>query len=537
MKPFISCLFASIMSLSCFGIIISNGVPEGTIGYYAVDIGDGARSNNGWIGAGTNIGDVEFIFEYSPYYSISGDNGTLFTGAPIEISSNTLETTGKISGQNGIINYRCVSYIPPGEMLLIQTWTFSSSNAFGDVRFMQYLDEDVFSVNDDVLIPLGSYFQGNLELYTVDGPTRVGTFQSVSTNDERNVAWVGWSADKFPLLKTAIQTATVIFDLDGYIETNNLPPLPGTSPQEYGPNDVTSAVAYDLTSNATRAILTVVLGGTPEIKLPANVVKILKLKVKNKGPGKSGYSFLAGYNWSGKLPITEVGVVFGAVTSTFPVTAKGKNYAFKDSNHSVKVLPAKHRVIVKAKKINPVTAGNNETLTLDLVNSGTEFEESRDVTLVKGKYGENKNLAVPLFYLDKAKIKDTGKDLKDKVILMATLNGTAPGAGAGVEITLSGEGGPVLDTVVPAASFSAKGTSFMYKRSKGDPSPVKLIKITGKKKTVKVLLDSFNIPPASITTAADPLVGVNVNVDLPQLTGGGSVQVRFIQKKAGSMKF
>lgn len=537
MKAHLIILTLSLAVLQSFGIIISNGVPAGTVGYFAVDIGNGAQSHSGWIGTGTNLGDVEFIYDYFPYYSITGGGGTLFSGAPVPTGSNTLLTTGVFSGPNGMVNYQCVSYIPTNEMVLIQTWTFSSTNPFGNIRFMQYLDEDVFSVNDDVLVPLGSYFDNDLELYTIDDATRIGTFQSIYSNDERNVSWAGWSADKYSDLKSYIQTGTAIFAPGGFIETNNLPPISGTSPQEYGKNDVTSAVAYDLNSNAFRAILTVVLGGTPVAQLPADAVKIYKLKVKDKGAGKSGYQLKAGYNWSGKLPVTDVTVVIGSYTNTFTLTQKGKKFVYKDSNYTVTLLPKKHLVMVKAKKINPLNAGNNPEVTLGLVNTGTVFDEDRQVTLVKGKYGENKNLAVPLFYLDKAQIKDTGKTNKDKIKLMATLNGTSPGTGTGVKVTISGEGGTVAEEVVPAASFSGKGGSFTYKRSKGAATPVKLIKISSKKKTAKIMLDNFNIPGSAITIANDPLVNVKVAVDLQNLTGGGAVLVRFNQKKVGKMSF
>jgi hypothetical protein len=537
MKAHLIFLSLSLMVLQSFGVIISNGVPAGTVGYFAVDIENGARSRDGWIGTGTNLGDVEFIFDYFPYYSITGGFGMLFAGIPAATGSNTIMTTGNLSGPNGIVNYQCVSYIPTNEMVLIQTWTFSSTNPFGNIRFIQYLDEDVFDVSDDILVPLGSYFDNDLELYTIDDATRIGTFQSIYSNDERNVSWTGWSADQYSDLKYYIEAGTAIFAPDGYIETNNLPPIPGTSPQEYGKNDVTSAVAYDLNSNAFRAILTVVLGGTPVAQLPADAVKIHKLKVKDKGAGKSGFQLKAGYNWSGKLPVTDVQVIIGSYTNTFALTQKGKKFTYKDSNYTVTLLPKKHLVMVKAKKINPLNAGTNPEVALGLMNTGTIFEENRVLTLTKGKYGENKNLAVPLFYLDKGQIKDTGKTDKDKIKLTATLNGTTVGTGTGVKIAVSGEGGTVAEEVIPAGSFSGKGGSFTYKRAKGATTPVKLIKISSKKKTMKIMLDNFNIPGAAITIAHDPLVSVKVSVDLPNLVGGGTVLVRFNQKKAGKMSF
>jgi len=537
MKAYLIIFLLSLASLKSFGIIISNGVPLGSIGYYAIDITTGAQSRNGWIGTGTNQGNVEFIFDYYPYYSINGSGGILFAGAPGLTSSNTILTSGAFMGPNGQVNYHCTSRIPPGEMVLIQTWTFTSTNPFGNIRFIQYLDEDVFRVSDDVLVPLGSYFDNDLELYTIDDATRIGTFQSVISNDERNVSWVGWSADKFSDLKGYIQNGTAIFATDGYIETNNLPPIVGTSPQEYGQNDVTSALAYNLNSNDVRAILTVVLGGTPLVQLPADAVKVYKLKVKDKGAGKSGFMLKAGYNWSGKLPVKELTVIIGGYTNTFSLLQKGKKFAYKDGNYTVTVLPKKHLAVVKGKKINSLNAGTTPTVVLGLKNTGTEFAEDRPLTLTKGKYGENKNLAVPLFYVDKASIKDTSKTGKDKIKCMATLNGTSPGTGTGVKIVIGGEGGEVVNTTVAASLFAGKGGNFTYKRPKGTVSPVKQIKISGKKKTVKILLDSFDIPGASISTATDPLVSVKVIVDLPTLSGGGTVLVRCGQKKPGRVKY
>jgi len=604
MKHVIAIILASLLTSQLYGIIISNGVSPGTKGYYAVDIGNGGRSINGWIGTGPgsygdvefiyeynpyysiggapalgftgspldlgsnkvqntgiitgenapinftvlsyiltggrrSYGDVEFIYEYNPYYSIGGAPALGFTGSPLDLGSNKVQNTGIITGENAPINFTVLSYILTGELQLVQTWTFTSQEPFGNCRFIQYLDEDVMGVNDDVLVPLGNYADGTLQLYTIDDASRVGTFQTVDTNDEQNVTWVGWSADRFSYLRSYITGGTVIFLPNGFIETNNLPPIAGTFPQEYGPSDVTTAVAYDLDPAAKQAVLTVVLGGTPEARLAAYAIKILKLKVKDKGTGKSGFSAKMGYNWSGQLPITSVSVVLGDYTNkNIAVTAKGKGFVSpKDPNLKLKVIPKKHTVIIKVKKVNPISLGAPPAVTLGLEGTGDPFDESRDVILSKGKYKENKNLAVPLFYVDKAKIKDSGKTGKDKLKLNATLKGDPAGAGAGLTVKIEGESGTVLQQTIPAAGFASKKGGLKYKRAKGAGTPVKSIKISAKKKTIKISADSFDIPPGAIGAAVDPLITVTVTADLTTLKGGGSLLIRFNQKKPGRLKF
>ncbi len=542
MKQIVTLILVSLLTSQLYSIKINNGIPSGTKGYYAIDIAEGGRSRNGWIGTGPfSHGDVEFIFDYYPYYSIGDGSANVFTGSPLDLGSNQVQNTGKITGENAPLDFTVLSYILPGEMRMIQTWTFTSQKPFGKFRFIQYLDEDVFEVSDDVLVPLGKYADGTLQLYTIDDSSLIGTFQTVDPNDEQNVTWVGWSADVYPVLKAAIYDDTIIFLPDGFIETNSLPPIAGTSPQEYGTNDVTSAVAYDLDPTATQAVLTVVLGGTYEARLAAHAIKIFKLKMKDKGEGKSGFSAKMGYNWSGQLPITSVSVVLGDYTNeNIAVTAKGKGFvSAKNPNLKLKVIPKKHTVIVKLKKVNPISLGLIPSIQLGLDGTGDPFVESRDVILIlfKGKYVENKFLFVPLLYVDKAKIKDSGKAGKDKLKLKATLNGDAVGAGTGLTVKIEGESGPIFEQTIPSADFTGKNGAFKYKRAKGAGTPIKSVKISAWKKNITILADNFDIPAGAIGTATDPLITIGITADFTTLSGGGSLLIRFNQKKPGNLKF
>lgn len=542
MKQIITLILASLLTSQLHGIKINNSVPSGTKGYYAIDIGYGAQSRDGWIGTGPfGYGDVEFIFDYNPYYSIGTGPATTFSSSPLDIGSNRVQNTGTIIGENAPIDFNVVSYILPGEMKMIQTWTFESQEPFGNFRFIQYLDEDVFEVSDDVLVPLGNYEDGTLQLYTIDDATRIGTFQTVDTNDEKNVTWVGWSADVYPELRAAITGGTIVFLPDGFIDTSSLPPIAGTSPQEYGTNDATSAVAYDLNQNATQAVFTVVLGGTFEARLAVHAIKILKLKIKDKGAEKSGFSAKMGYNWSGQMPITNVSIVFGDYTNkNIEVTEKGKGYvSLKNPNLKLKIIPKKHLVIVKLKKSDPISLGPIPSIKLGLDGGGSPFAESRDVILIiiNGKYVENKFLIVPLLYVDKAKIKDSVKTGKDKLKLKATLNGNAAGTGGGLTVKIEGESGSVFEQTIPEDEFSGKNGNFKYKRDKGAVTPIKSIKISAWKKTIIISADNFDIPDGAISTLVDPLITINITADFTTLSGGGSLLLRFNQKKPGKLKF
>ena len=258
------------------GVMISNGLPQSSPNYFAVDVGSGAGLNNGYIGQ-TNGVPVDFVYSYQAYYLTETNNGSSFSGDTVLSGDNRTRTTGSFAGENGTVSYTVDSYILDQDQMLFQEWRFSCAQGLGSCRFVQYLDEDVLSASDDVLIPLGTYSSSSLKLYTVDGATDIGTYQSVMKRFEENVTWVGWSADYYSDLSSDIRNGSAVYRENGYINTNNVPRIPGTSPVRYGPVDVGSAIAYDLDARATQAVLVATLGLNTQFK-------VYELQVNSQDP-------------------------------------------------------------------------------------------------------------------------------------------------------------------------------------------------------------------------------------------------------------
>jgi hypothetical protein len=221
----------------------------------------------------------------------------------------------------------------------------------------------------------------------------------------------------------------------------------------------------------------------------------------------------------------------------FSVTPKGKNYVGSSGTLQVKLIPKKHLVIAKAKGIDPVGGGNSPTVTLAMVDSGPIYDEDRKALLGSGKYKENKNLAVPLFFVDKLGVKDSSKTGKDKAKLKGTLNGTAPGGSSGFSIMIEGPNGTVLNQAIPSGDMETKPFGFLYKRPKGGSGAVAKCKINTARKTVIVKADSFDMSADALGTDPEPVLSVKVSLDMPTSVGGGNVQIRASQKKPGRVKF
>ena len=243
-------------------IWISNGLSPSAEGYLAVRVGSGGYCTTGLVG--TAAGPMGFLYEYIMFFRKEGGWADRAYADPVNLGGNQLQCTGMLSGALGPVSFSLLTWIPPGETALYQRWTLTRAGGLGGMRCMSYVDEDVGLTMDDVLIPLGTYAGGNLALHTVDQATRVGLSQGALKPDERNVTWVGWHAALFSdVYEHITSTSPTNFPANGYIDTNNLPRVPGSSPPEYGPSDVASALAYDVSPAATQAVFTVVLGSIP----------------------------------------------------------------------------------------------------------------------------------------------------------------------------------------------------------------------------------------------------------------------------------
>jgi hypothetical protein len=80
------------------------------------------------------------------------------------------------------------------------------------------------------------------------------------------MTYLGWAADVFPELRGRITAGTQTFSVAGVVDAADIPAI--TDPRfpgrpAYGPNDVTTALEFQLNPSATTAQLVLALGGAP----------------------------------------------------------------------------------------------------------------------------------------------------------------------------------------------------------------------------------------------------------------------------------
>ncbi len=137
-----------------------------------------------------------------------------------------------------------------------------------DLRFFQYLDEDIEGVADDVFLTRGSVSGLDLELFTIDNTEVYGVSHSGAldaTQGLDNAVFAGWAAGVFDSMRPAIEGGTQNVALAGIISAS----LPGMiHPQlggSWGPRDIVSVMAWDVNATGTSATIVTTLGGVPDI--------------------------------------------------------------------------------------------------------------------------------------------------------------------------------------------------------------------------------------------------------------------------------
>lgn len=262
--------------------IISNGIPQGTIGHWSVDVLTGGESDSAFVTANRRTsGDIfteNIVYSYATFVDI-GDIGNAFRlqgSEPIidPVNPNTISSNGSFEGENGnTIDWVATSSIVAESSKMTTRFSFSSrdAGAIGRLRFFQYLDEDVESPSDDVFFTLGSAINNNLELFTVDnkevyGISHSGAFQN-NSQGLSNANFVGWAADIYDNIEPRLEGEGQIVSVGGEIQ--NLTSFIHTDPNlpriVYGPEDIVSVMAWDNNPNANTSIITTSLGGVPDL--------------------------------------------------------------------------------------------------------------------------------------------------------------------------------------------------------------------------------------------------------------------------------
>lgn len=251
-------------------VLIDNGVVGD--GFWQVDVLDGGETRNAYLDPAGATVSTDIVFDYFHYVDVGADGGavrlgdTNVTSPAALVGPNRVMSAGDFAGENGTISWQATSWIDPGSQLYLTELVFSSELPFGTVRLIQYLDEDVLGFPDDVLVVLGSPGGADFQLLTIDDNNDVGVAHAAGYLSAVGMSYIGWAADRFSDLKSAITGAGASYSVPGVVDIVDLVPM--TDPRfpgapAYGPADITSAIAFDLDPSARYASVLLSLGSSP----------------------------------------------------------------------------------------------------------------------------------------------------------------------------------------------------------------------------------------------------------------------------------
>ncbi|MEZ6136943.1 MAG: hypothetical protein R3C53_18770 [Pirellulaceae bacterium] len=256
------------------GTLIDNDVAPGIPGQFAFDVGPAGNSGF-FLGAGgiTAQGNTQLftnldvIFEFLNLIDIGGDGQaidlatTTITQQPTLVSPDLVVSEGNFPGPNGVVNWRVESRMDNGIAKVFNTLILNSPAPLGDLQFINYLDEDVQGVTDDILYLTGTPGQEDFRAFTLDGPERIGFSQGgiylPTAGELENATYEGWAADQYRDLLTTIEGAGTTYTVAGNIDTADLTPVVDPELGDiFGTADVTTAFAWRVNPLATSARIT-----------------------------------------------------------------------------------------------------------------------------------------------------------------------------------------------------------------------------------------------------------------------------------------
>ncbi|MCO6456859.1 MAG: DVUA0089 family protein [Pirellulaceae bacterium] len=251
------------------GILIDNDVAVGIPGQFEVLPGNGGSifSSNVTAQGNTQLfTNQDWIFDFTNFVDV-GTNGnaidlaaSTITMPPTLIADDLVVSEGTFTGANGLVRWRAETRLDDGVAIVYNTVTFSSDQPLGNLQFINYLDEDVQGISDDLLYLVGTPGQPDFRAFTLDDPERIGFSHAGFYQpgpELANATYDGWAADQFADLLFIIQGAGTTYSIPGNIDLVDLPlftdPVLG---DVYGLNDVTTAFAWTVDPQATSARIT-----------------------------------------------------------------------------------------------------------------------------------------------------------------------------------------------------------------------------------------------------------------------------------------
>ena len=160
-------------------IPINNGINPNTAGSFAFAVGTAGDSRDAQISANGTTGllqSVSALFQYYNYVQVGGTGGatnlasTTITTPPTLVSPGVVISQGTFAGPNGPVTWTVTTQLGQGSEQLTNTVQFSSQGPLGNINYINYLDEDLFAVGDDVLYPVGVPGSPGFQVFTLDGP-------------------------------------------------------------------------------------------------------------------------------------------------------------------------------------------------------------------------------------------------------------------------------------------------------------------------------------------------------------------------------
>ena len=258
------------------GNTIDNDVDPNVPGFFEATIVDGNEVT--FNASGVTVEDLQldqilinqdYIFSYNTFVTtatgIQALSATTITQAATLIADDVVESRGTFDGPAGLVSWIATSRFENGISRLISSVELDGgANALGDIQVVSYLDEDIEFISDDILVTTGTPGADDFRAFTLDQTRRVGFahggFYNPDGTNLENASYVGWAADQYNDLETAIVAGTQTFSIAGDIEPAALPqsadPVFGV---QYGPNDVTTAFAWATNSGSNTATVTTFL--------------------------------------------------------------------------------------------------------------------------------------------------------------------------------------------------------------------------------------------------------------------------------------
>lgn len=276
------------------GILIDDDILTGSVGHFEIQPGAGssvgagvANSKSGATAQGKSLlfTNQDFIFQFLNYIETGAGvrelSATTITTPPTLISPDHVRSAGNfINAAGAQVNWQVDTVMANGSPVATNTITFSSLQAFGNMRFVSYYDQaDIVpaSPNNDLLYQIGTRSVipptippappgpptlpgADFRLATLSNSQRVGiSLGGVYTQGPGllNATYNGFAADTAPNLQGAVTGGANIYQLPGNINLATLPVINDPAlGQVNGLNNVATAMAWTVDPTATSATIT-----------------------------------------------------------------------------------------------------------------------------------------------------------------------------------------------------------------------------------------------------------------------------------------